>query len=419
MKIHLPKRLPVRAFAAAATQVLQAVGSFGIQIAAAWSLGAGGLGMVSLALGIIVLATALVSGLIGDSLVILERDKPSVRGALQALALGVSLASSVVTSAVLAVTSLTPSQAILFGLAMLSFQLEELLRRVFMATMLYFRLMILDGAVVVASLSVIGIWSLLGQVSLEAFFIALISGQLAGLLSGLALLPPQERYWAPMRHTRIREVATFGMWRGAQVSMNPLVMAVVRSLVTVFVGPVALGLVEGARIFVAPSTLVVQGLGSYLLSGYVRDKAKGAAPLVSRARQASLGLVGLALVSGAVLVLAAPYIGQLVSGNKFNIDRLTVSGWALYVVGSASFQPFASLSAVLGRQQRVFGCRMIDATLTILALALVLGLGADAALTPYVMAAGLGLGGFLVRALVLHPLVEEDAEQVQLAANVA
>ncbi|NHB84230.1 hypothetical protein G7085_05215 [Tessaracoccus sp. HDW20] len=58
----------------------QAVGNFGLQIIAAWTLGAAGLGLISLSLGVIILATALASGMVGDSLVILRREDPRVRG---------------------------------------------------------------------------------------------------------------------------------------------------------------------------------------------------------------------------------------------------------------------------------------------------------------------------------------------------
>ena len=64
-------------------------------------------------------------------------------------------------------------------------------------------------------------------------------------------------------------------------------MTLSRILVTVFAGGAALGLVEGARILVAPVLLTVQGFGSYLLSSYVRDKELGVSALRRRAWRAS------------------------------------------------------------------------------------------------------------------------------------
>ena len=68
-------------------QVWQAAGSFGLQLLAAWLLGASGLGLLSLCLSIIILATAVTSGMVGDSLVILDRRNRAIRAGLQFWAL--------------------------------------------------------------------------------------------------------------------------------------------------------------------------------------------------------------------------------------------------------------------------------------------------------------------------------------------
>lgn len=57
-------------------QVWQAAGSFALQVIAAHLLGAPGLALVSLCLGVIVLATAVSSGVVGDSLTVLDRRDP-------------------------------------------------------------------------------------------------------------------------------------------------------------------------------------------------------------------------------------------------------------------------------------------------------------------------------------------------------
>lgn len=391
---------------AAVAQMWQAVGSFGLQIAAAWTLGAEGLGLVSLSLGVIVLTTALASGMVGDSLVILDRSRPQVRGALQAWALLLALSTSVLAGVSMAATILTPVQALLFAGALAAFQFEELVRRVFMGVMQFWRLVIVDTVAVVTALAVVVTVGLTGTITIEAFFAALLAGQVAGLVPAIALLPAKERVWAPMRGSDFGPVAAFGAWRGAQVAVPQLMLTVARILVTTFAGGVALGLVEGARIFVAPVLLTVQGLGSYLLSSYVRDSEAGVAALRRRAwRASSLMMVG-AFVVGAAVVALAPYLGHIVSGSNFELDRLTVAGWVVYVVASASFQPFASLAAVKGRQRRVFACRLTDAGFAVVLLTVLLANGVSAAWTPYILAAGLFLGGLLVRQLVLAPLAK-------------
>ena len=140
-------------------------GSFGLQLLAAWLLGASGLGLLSLCLSIIVLATAVASGMVGDSLVILDRRDRAIRGGLQFWALVLAVISFLGTVVVLpAAGLLTPVEALLMGLALVAFQLEELVRRVFMATMRFWRLVILDSAAVLSALALVGIWALVEPV---------------------------------------------------------------------------------------------------------------------------------------------------------------------------------------------------------------------------------------------------------------
>ena len=398
-----------KAAGAAVAQVWQAVGSFGLQIVAAWTLGPVGLGLISLALGVVVLSTALASGMIGDSLVILDRGKPSVRGALQTWALLLAAVTGVVAALAMGATVLTPVQALLFAGALVAFQFEELVRRVFMGLMQFWRLVVVDTVALVIALGIIATAAATRTITVESFFAALLVGQTAAIGAGILLLPAAERVWAPMRGSDRREVAAFGAWRGAQVAVPQLMLTLSRVLVIAFAGGVALGLVEGARIFVAPVLLIVQGLGSYLLSSYVRDQQLGVPALRRRAWRASLMMMGGALVAGTAIVLAAPYLGHLVSGPSFEIERLTVAGWVCYVMASASFQPFASLAAVKGRQRRVFACRLADAGFAVVLLTSLLAAGVSAAWTPFVLASGLVVGGLLVRQFVLAPLSKSTA----------
>lgn len=395
-----------RALAAVVAQVWQAVGSFALQIIAAWLLGAAGLGLISLCLGIIILATALTSGMVGDSLVILDRHDRRIRGGLQVWALILAVTSMAVAGTWTALSGLlTPLQALLFAAALGAFQLEELVRRVFMATMHFWRLVVIDSTAVLCSLATIGISALVSTVGIATFFLGLLIGQLAGIVVGVAMLPVGERRLVSLRGAGIRTVAAFGSWRSAQVSVPPLVLTAARMVVTVAVGRAALGEVEAARIYVAPALLAVQGLGSYLLSSYVRDKASEVAVLKRRAWRASLVMMGAAVLAGVALAFSAPVLGRFVTGPSFSVDQLAVAGWACYVAASASCQPFASLAAVRGRQVKVFICRSINASVAIAVLwVLLVPLGASASWTPFALAAGLLLDGVLVRHFVLRPL---------------
>lgn len=77
-------------------QVWQAAGSFALQVIAAHLLGAPGLALVSLCLGVIVLATAVSSGVVGDSLTVLDRRDPGIRGGLIAWILLLALVGATV-----------------------------------------------------------------------------------------------------------------------------------------------------------------------------------------------------------------------------------------------------------------------------------------------------------------------------------
>jgi O-antigen/teichoic acid export membrane protein len=402
-----------RALGAVIAQIWQAAGSFALLLVAAWLLGAAGLGLLSLCLGVIVLATAIASGMVGDSLTILDRHDRHIRGGLEFWALALVAASMLVTAVGLAVARLlTPGQAVLFALAMAAFQLEELVRRIFMATMRFWRLVIIDSTAVLCAVGIVAIWSLVADFDVAVFFLALLVGQVSGIAVGIAMLPAAERAFVSMRGGNIRRVGGFGAWRGAQVSIPPLVLTAVRVIITLTLGAAALGEVEAARIYAAPALLAVQGFGSYLLSSYVRDKDLELQVLVRRAWAAALFMIGAALAFGAILTILAPLTSAFVTGPNIPVDRLAVAGWALFVAGTASCQPFASLAAARGRQIRVFVCRCIDATFAIGLVAFLVGLvGASAAWTPFALAAGVMLGGALVRQFVLRPLTHSQLGQ--------
>src|SRR5918998_2657483 len=229
---------------------------------------------------------------VGDSLVILDRRDRAVRGGLQFWTLVLAVTSFVGVLVALPLSGLlSPVEALLMGGALVAFQLEELVRRVQMATMRFWRLLVIDTAAVITALVLVGVWALVAPVTLATFFTGLLVGQVVGIVVGIVLLPAEERVLVSLRGAAIRAVAGFGAWRGLQVSVAPLVLTATRVIVAAAAGRVALGEVELARIYVAPILLSVQGLGSYLLSTYVRDKTFGLPVLSRRAWRASLGMV--------------------------------------------------------------------------------------------------------------------------------
>jgi hypothetical protein len=185
------------------------------------------------------------------------------------------------------------------------------------------------------------------------------------------------------------------------------VFTAMRVLVVAVAGTAALGQVEAARIYVAPAILAIQGIGSYLLASYARDRSLPLKALVSRASKSSLALAGGALALGLVLWAAVPLVGPWVTGDSFTIPAVTVLGWAVYAAATATLQPFVSLAAARGRQRAALAVRLTDASLSLGALAGLLAVGLPYAATPFVLAVGPVVGGIITRSFVLVPMLRE------------
>jgi O-antigen/teichoic acid export membrane protein len=392
-------------------QVWQAAASFGLQVAAAHLLGARGLGELALCLGVIILTTAVTSGFVGDALTVLDRHDRAVRAGLQWWAAALAVVGP--AAAALALWSfgvLEAGEAAWFLAAAALFQVEEVARRLLMATLRFWRLVIVDSVALAVAMAALVAVSLAGPVTLGTFFLAIAVGQLAGLVVAVALAPAHERRLVPMRGARIKGVASFGGWRGAQVSVNPAVFTAMRVLVVAAAGSAALGQVEAARIYVAPAILAIQGIGSYLLATYARDRALPLRPLVARAARSSMALAGAALVLGVILWLGVPYVGPWVTGGNFELPAVAVLGWAVYAASTATLQPFVSLAAARGRQRAALVVRLIDATVSLAALGGLLLLGLPFEATPFVLAIGPLTGGLITRSFVLAPLLREQQQ---------
>jgi hypothetical protein len=241
--------------------------------------------------------------------------------------------------------------------------------------------------------------------TIELLLLGILVGQTTGAVSGWLLLPSRERRPVRLRLGGIGHVAGFGVWRGIQVGIPPAVQTASRVVISVTAGAVALGHVEAARIFMAPAMLTVQGLGSYLIATFARKSAEPLERSTALAMKASLLLVTGALGLGGLAVLLVPWAGHLITGASFSLNRIIVMGWAVYAAAAASLQPFAALAVVRGRQRLVLQVRLIDSMAALAVLWVVLAplrTGVESA--PFVLAAGLVLGGILVRGLVLGPL---------------
>jgi O-antigen/teichoic acid export membrane protein len=370
------------------------------------------LGVVSVCLGALILSTAVTSGLVGDSLTVLDRHDPSVRAALQGLTLVLAVAGSVLVAGALSLTGILDGpQAVAFAVATAVFQLEEVLRRVLMAALRFWTLLVVDGAAVGSTVLTLAVLAATGEIEIGSFLVAIAVGQSVGIVVAALVLPARERRLVPIVAPAFRRVLSFGGWRGAQVALTPLGLTASRLVVLATTGAIALGEVEAARVLGAPALLVVQGLGSYLLSTYARDNKVALVDLRRRARRASTAMAGVAVLVGAVVAGLAGTIAPVVIGRDIHVDVVTVIGWAMFAAATATMQPFTSLAVARGHQRAVLAVRCLDVALGVGMLAVALGLlSAAASLTPFILALGPVLGGVLVRVVVLRTPTPSPSE---------
>ncbi|MBH0022851.1 hypothetical protein [Salinibacterium sp. SWN248] len=392
------------ALGAIGSQGMQALSSFTIQALVARTLGFDGLGAFAIAYGVMVLVAGLASGMVGDSLVVLERRAPAVRSALQQFALGIAVGAGVLSAALAGASGLLDAPtAAMFGAGVALFALEELMRRLLMAGFGFWRVMVIDFASFAVALAVIGLSALAGALSLFVFLGAVAAGQLAAIGLGAVLLPRQERFVVGFVRGGVGTVFRYGIWRAGQQFLRPALLTVVRTLVTVLASLAATGLLEAGRVFVAPATLAVSGLSSYLFVSFARDNSKPLAEKLRRADRAVSTLVSLTVVVGALLVALLPWGGALLFGTA--PDLLAVIGWIAYTASIAAVTPYGALAAVGGKQAAVFAIRAADTVLAIGFVSAILLAGGDVQWVPAALAAASILGGLGIRWMILVPLV--------------
>ena len=276
----------------------------------------------------------------------------------------------------------------MFGLALAAFLAENLVRRLLMAVLRFWRVVALDTGVLVGTLGWVLVASLrAGPLELRDVLVALLLGQVVGIAVGVALLPATERWWGDWnRH--VGAVVSFGSWRAGQQSVRPTSMFAVRVLVVAAVGAAVFGQLEAARVYTAPAMLLANGAATFFLASFA---SRAAEPLPALRRRADLGAAALAAALGACgigAVVLLPLGSRLVSDGTFELSALAVVGWITYAWGCAVTMPYASLATVRGRHVLMVGMRLVEVVLSIAAVALVLALDASVDWVPLALAAG-------------------------------
>jgi O-antigen/teichoic acid export membrane protein len=270
-----------------------------------------------------------------------------------------------------------------------------------MANMGFWRVAAIDLAAFVGTLATVGLM-LLGTVTLSAFLVAIAVGQVVAIGLGAILLPRSDRFVVGFTGGGYRTVAGYGSWRASQQLLRPALLTVVRTMVTVFLGLAATGLLETARVYVAPAMLVISGLTSFLFVSYAKGRTSSVALQLKKADRAVGALLGITVVMGGLLVLLLPWLGPLLFGTSPQIAA--VLGWLAYTASVSAVTPYGALAAVGGRQALVFAIRLTDTLISAVAVAVLLALGGGAALAPVALAIGSIAGGMGIRWIILRPM---------------
>lgn len=389
-----------RAVGAVAAQATQAAVSLALQVAVVRLLGVPEYGRFAVLYGSLVVTTGILTGLVGDSLVVLDRSRREIRAGLELVLLVVAGLLAAGAAVIVASSGFGGGlEAVTFGLLLLAFGVEEIVRRLLMANLAFARVILADlaGFVVVAVVVVAA--QLAGILSLGVVLTGLAVGQMVGCVIGWRLVPREDRHLVDPRGADWRSVWRYGAWRALQQVLRPGLFALVRVLVLGAVGVAAVGMLEAARTYASPLTLVVGGLSSFLFVRFARGRGGVAAASVREADRIVRAMLALTVLLSVVALVLSPWAAPFVFG--VHVDPLAILAWLAYGVSVALVTPYGALGAVTDRQVGVLLVRAGDTVLAVLVALAMLRLGLPVAAIPLGLALASAIGGLALRRLVV------------------
>jgi len=395
---------------ALAGQVTAALAGLVLQAAAARWLGAEGLAAFALAYGAIVLATAVCSGLVGDSLTVLDRHDAGIRAGLHVGTVVVCVVAGSAGAVLGLATDVLPLWAgLLLGLAAAAFIIEDTLRRLLMAAGRWWSLPVVDLAGLLVSLTVLVLSHATGGLTLASFVVALLAGQSAAAVVAWIAAPVGERPCGPWRRPDVRAVVGYGAWRAATQTVRPAALTLLRVFVVAGAGAAAYGPIEAARVYTAPTLVLVTGLGSFLLPHFVTLRRVSPSAGLRVADRAAAGLTAGVGLIGVLAVVLLPWLGPLLTGGDYAVPVVAVVGWVGYAAASAVLVPYAGLASANGGQRRVLALRLLEfGSLALVAPLLMVSAAGTVVWAPLILALGPALAAVVVRQLVVLPIVREQ-----------
>ena len=394
-----------RPLGAIVSQLIVAGSSLLLSFVALRELGASGLGVFSLLLGVLITVNSVQTGWIGDSLTVLDRFDPGIRRALfQSQWAAVGLISLVTYAIALQVDGVDGTAAALFALASVAWSLEETCRRILIARREFWSLVANDTAFAVGSLGLVAAVIASGNdLTIEIMILSLLAGGIVAIGLAVVQLPRIELLRGPVEPSRMRELASFAGWRAIQVGLRPGTMAIVRAVVAATAGFAALGELEAARLLIAPVLTIVNGAGVYLLPTYA-NQVRRLAPFRPTIRRAMLVVAALAGVYGVLAMLLRDLLVDLLTNGDTVVSAGAVVSWITFSVAFGVGVPAGSAMVALGHSRRTFAIRAVDAAIGVTAASLLAVAGFVAAVP-----AGLAAGAFVGAALLVRALHREPA----------
>ena len=394
-----------RPLGAIVSQLIVAGSSLLLSFVALRELGASGLGVFSLLLGVLITINSVQTGWIGDSLTVLDRFDPGIRRALfQSQWAAVGLISLVTYAIALQVDGVDGTAAALFALASVAWSLEETCRRILIARREFWSLVANDTAFAVGSLGLVAAVIASGNdLTIEIMILSLLAGGIVAIGLAVVQLPRIELLRGPVEPSRMRELASFAGWRAIQVGLRPGTMAIVRAVVAATAGFAALGELEAARLLIAPVLTIVNGAGVYLLPTYA-NQVRRLAPFRPTIRRAMLVVAALAGAYGVLAMWLRDLLVDLLTNGDTVVSAGAVVSWITFSVAFGVGVPAGSAMVALGHSRRTFAIRAVDAAIGVTAASLLAVAGFVAAVP-----AGLAAGAFVGAALLVRALHREPA----------
>ena len=393
--------LVAKAAAPVLSQGITAGASLVLQILAARALGLAEFGAFALLLALLVTASGLYTGGVGDALAVLDRHHPATRAGIAASALACwALCLAVAIGTALVVGEGEPWIAVVFAGMVVLRLVAETARRLLMARLEFWRLVVNDTAHLVATLVAVGFFAATGPITLLALLASMAIGAGAAVLTGILQLPAEELRRLRPGRAGLAHVMSFAAWRSLQAALRPAALLASRVLVSLFLSLAAVGALEAGRLVVAPLQVVINGAGGFLLSDFVAKERHSPARAYGQARRAARLLLLGTGIGGVALALLSEPLGQLLTGGE--VDPLLVLGWVVYLMSWAAGLPYVTEAVARRKAREVFLIRLVDSVLGLALVAAVVVWWDGVAVVPWLMACGGAYSAWRVRRLAIR-----------------